>query len=159
MLAIMVIVDLIVCSFLSNDQSFHIYNTHFDLLPLVMLKVMEIFAASFPCQKTYLVFAALFHAVLSRFYSKVQCSFADLLKLIFLFRWYICWFICWCSRSHTDSWFFCGGLRVFFKNHPLYLPFSTSYSFLIDALFVYRTASSSVYESLSNVTTSALLSL
>lgn len=71
MLAIMVIVDLIVCSFLSNNQSFHIYNTHFDLLPLVMLKVMEIFAASFPCQKTYLVFAALFHAVLSRFYSKV----------------------------------------------------------------------------------------
>lgn len=71
MLAIMVIVDLIVCSFLSNNQSFHIYNTHFDLLPLVMLKVMEMFAASFPCQKTYLVFAALFHAVLSRFYSKV----------------------------------------------------------------------------------------
>lgn len=71
MLAIMVIVNLIVCSFLTNDQSFHIYNTHFDLLPLVMLKVMEIFAASFPCQKTYLVFAALFHAVLSRFYSKV----------------------------------------------------------------------------------------
>lgn len=35
MLAIMLIVNLIVFSFLStcNDQSSHIYNTHFDLLP------------------------------------------------------------------------------------------------------------------------------
>lgn len=45
----MVMLTLTVSSFLRNDQSSHIYNNHVCFLLLV---VMEIYTASFPCQDT-----------------------------------------------------------------------------------------------------------